>query len=50
MHSLVLFDPQTGLHQVLPLRHKVDLGALAMKGYSKFPKAPVLLEPYHQIV
>ena len=28
----------------------VDLGAIAMNGYSVFPKAPVLLESYHQIV
>ena len=25
-------------------------GAMAMKGYSAFPKAPALLEPHHQIV
>ena len=35
---------------MLPLRARVDLGAMAMKGYSAFPKAPVLLEPHHQIV
>ena len=29
-----------------PLRARVDLGAIAMKGYSAFPKAPVLLEPH----
>ena len=28
---------------------RVDLGAMAMKGYSAFPKAPALLKPYHQI-
>ena len=33
-----------------PLRTRVDLGAMAMKGYSVFPKAPALLEPHHQIV
>ena len=37
-------------YQVLPLRARVDLGAMAMKGYSAFPKAPALLEPHHQIV
>ena len=36
--------------QVLPLRARVDLAAMAIKGYSTFPKAPTLLEPYHQIV
>ena len=35
---------------MLPLRARVDLGAMAMKGYSAFPKAPALLEPHHQIV
>ena len=27
-----------------------DLRAMAMKGYSAFPKAPALLEPHHQVV
>ena len=35
---------------MLPLHARVDLGAMAMKGYSAFPKAPALLEPHHQIV
>ena len=35
---------------MLPLQASVDLGAMAMKGYSAFPKAPALLEPHHQIV
>ena len=29
---------------------RVDLGAMAIKGYSAFPKVPALLEPHHQIV
>ena len=29
---------------------KVDSGAMAMKEYSGFPKAPELLEANHQIV
>ena len=29
---------------MLPLRARVDLGAMAMNGYSAFPKAPTLLE------
>ena len=33
-----------------PLRARMDLGAMPMKEYSVFPKAPVLLEPYHQNV
>ena len=35
---------------MLPLWARVDLGAMAMKGYSALPKAPAILEPYHQIV
>ena len=35
---------------MLPLRARVDLGAMAIKGYSAFPKAQALLEPHHQIV
>ena len=46
----VLFDPLIGPHQVLPLRARVDLGAIAMKGYSAFSKAQALSEPHHQIV
>ena len=26
------------------------MGAMAIKRYSEFPKAPILLEPHHQIV
>ena len=50
VHTLVLFDPYIGPYQVLPLRARVDLGAMATKEYSAFPKAPALLEPHHQIV
>ena len=46
----VLFNPWIGLYQVLSLQARVDLGAMAMKGFSVFPKAPALLEPQHQIV
>ena len=35
---------------MLPLRARVDLGAMAMKGYSAFPQGPGLLKPSHQIV
>ena len=35
---------------MLPLRARVDLGAMAMEEYSGFPKAPTLLEPHYQIV
>ena len=50
VHSLVLFDPKIGPYQVLPPRVRVNLGAMAMKGYSAFPKAPALLEYQRQIV
>ena len=35
---------------MLPLRARVDLGAMAIKGYSAFPKTPALPEPHYQIV
>ena len=50
VHILVLFNHKIGPYQVLPLRARVDLGAMEMKGYSAFPKVPTLLEPNHQIV
>ena len=28
---------------------RMDLRAMAMKGYSQFPKAPALLKPHYQI-
>ena len=34
---------------MLPLRTRVGLGAMALKGYSAFPKAPTLLETQYQI-
>ena len=50
VHSLVVFDPYIGTYYVLPLWARVDLGAMALKGYSTFPKAPTLLESHYQIV
>ena len=35
---------------MLPLRAIVDLGVMAKKVYSAFPKAPTLLEPHHCLV
>ena len=46
VYSLFLFDPSIGSYQVLPLWANVDLGAMAIKGYNAFPKAPALLEPH----
>ena len=34
---------------MVPLRARVDVGVMAIKEYSAFPKAPALLEPHHQI-
>ena len=45
----VLFDPYIGSYQVLSLRVKMDLGAMAMKGYLIFAKSPNL-EPHHLMV
>ena len=49
VHSLFLTDPLLSPYQVLLLQVIVDLGEMAMKGYTTFPKAPALLEPHHQI-
>ena len=46
----VLFELYIVPYQVLPLRVRVDLGTMALKGYSAFPKTPVLLEPHDKIV
>ena len=46
----VLFDPKIGSYQVLQLVARVDPGAMAMKRFSTFPKAPALLQPHYQIV
>ena len=34
---------------MLPLRVRMDLGAVAIKGYPVFPKAPALRKPHHQL-
>ena len=39
-----------GPFQELHLRVRVDLGAMEMKGYSEFLKAPTLLEPHYVII
>ena len=39
VHSLVLFNPEIGPYQVLPLWARVELGVMAMKEHSAFPKA-----------
>ena len=46
----VLFDPYIGSFQVPQIRTRGDLGAMAIKGYSAFLKAPALLEFHRQIV
>ena len=47
--QLALFDPLIGPYQVLPHLVSVDLGVMAIKEYSTFPKA-LRQKPYHQIV
>ena len=42
VHSSVLFDSLIRPYQVLPLRPRMDLGAMAMRRYSAFTKAPAL--------
>ena len=46
----VLFDLLIGSYQMLPLRHRLNLGAIAIKRYFSFLKEPALQEPHHQIV
>ena len=50
VHSLVLFNPYIEPYQALPLGVRVDLEAMAVKGYSAFPQAPEFLEPNHSNV
>ena len=47
-----LFNPSCTTPQtnIVTLRVWVNLWAILMKRYSTFPKAPVLLEPWHRIV
>ena len=35
---------------MLPLQVRMDPGAMAIKRYAAFPKAPALLEPHYEIV
>ena len=48
--QLVLFNPSIGPYVVFPFWARVDLGAMAMKRCSVFPKALASLESHHQIV
>ena len=45
----MLFNTEIGPYQVLPLRARVVLVAMVMKGCSVFLNAPASLEPHHQI-
>ena len=49
-HFYMMHDTYISPFKVLPLRARVDLGAMAMKEYSSFPKAPAIQEPHHRIV
>ena len=46
----VPFNSQIGLYQALLFRARVDLGAMAMKGYSTFPKTLALLTLHYKSV
>ena len=46
---LVLFNPYDRALSGATTPARVDLGAMAMKGYFAFPEALALLEPHHQI-
>ena len=48
LRSPTLFAEFSSIYRYEPLRVQVDQGAMAMKGYSAFPKAAALLEPHHQ--
>ena len=45
-YQTALFDIKIGFYQLLPLQARVDLGVIAVKGYSAFPKVPALVEPH----
>ena len=47
--QFVLFDPSIGPYQMLPLWGKVNLGAMAVKRYSTFPKSS-RVKPRHHMV
>ena len=49
-YQTVLCDLLREPFQVLPLQARVNLGAIAIKGYSGFLKDPALLKLHHQIV
>ena len=49
-YEAILFNPSIGPYRVLLLLARVNLEAMAMKMYSKFPKAPELQELHVQIV
>ena len=48
LNSIYELNRSNLLYQVLPLQTRVDLGAIAMKGCSAFPKARALLKSHHQ--
>ena len=48
-YQIFLFDPLMGPQQLQPRWDRVDLGVMAIKGYSTFAKASGL-EPHNHIV
>ena len=49
LFQVIQFSISMQLSSIWPIDSE-NLGVMAMKGYSAFPKASTLLEPYHQIV
>ena len=50
IYSSVLLDPYIRPYQVIPLRHRGALGAMAIKDNFPFLKASALLESHNQII
>ena len=46
----LLFDPCIDSYQMLQFQASVDVGAMAIKGYSAFLKAQALMDPRHHFV
>ena len=49
INRTVEFDLFIGPYQGVPIRVREELGAMAIKRYTTFPKALALLEPQHHI-
>ena len=50
LFQVIQFSISRQFSFIWSIQARVDLEAMALKGYSSFPKAPALLEPHHLIV